>query len=402
MNRVEKKFVLYAMLAIFVLLTVLLAVINVTGFTMASEDADRVTQMIAGAGGAFGPGQDATKPPEPGDGRMGPMGPDSPELGASVRYFTAAFDSEGQGELIAFNISAVTRQEALQWAQKLSKESTGWTRGTYRYRVYELDGRTYVTVIDQGRELLSSYRILIISICGEAAGLILSFFVLMFVTKRLFAPLKEADRKQKMFIAQAEREFKLPLTVIRANTEVIELENGPSDNTRSINRQVERMSRLVKRLGTLAIFHREDMSKVRVVLSDMLEQALETGQKSFDGCGIALEKHIQPDVTVTGEPEALRRVIDELIDNAVKYSLTKADFTLAREGERISLTAKNDTQLPNGSVDEIFDRFTRLSNADGGESTGLDLAYVKDIVRAHNGRVGARVADGEFILKIDF
>ena len=104
---------------------------------------------------------------------MGPMGPESPEMNASMRYFTYAFDSDGNAEQIAYQISAVTEEEAESWAESLADEKMGWTRGTYRYRVYEHKDKTYVTVIDQGRELLPSFRILSICVCGEVLVLIL-------------------------------------------------------------------------------------------------------------------------------------------------------------------------------------------------------------------------------------
>ena len=53
MNKVRKKFVLYAEIAVFILLTVLLSVINVINFTMSAQDADRVTAMIAAEDGTI-------------------------------------------------------------------------------------------------------------------------------------------------------------------------------------------------------------------------------------------------------------------------------------------------------------------------------------------------------------
>lgn len=402
MNKVEKKFVLYAMAAIFVLLTVLLGIINGTGFTMAGQDADRMTERIALDGGGLNggdfPGGDDF---DPGRRGMGPMGPDSPEMNDSLRYFTFAFDADGSAETVAFHISAVSESEALSWAEALVEETTGWTHGTYRYRVYEQNGKTCVTVIDQGRELLSAYRILVISLCGEVLGLLLSFLVLLFVTRKLFAPLKEADRKQKRFIADAERAFKLPLTVISANTEILERRSGASEGTLAIRRQVEGMSRLVRSLGTLGIFDREDGKKVTTNLSDLLHARLDDTEPRFAQRGITLTRQIAGDVTVTGETEVLGRILDELIHNALQYALTRAVFTLERQAERITLRLENDTDLPEGAVDQIFDRFITLENATDPEHVGLGLAYVKDAVRALDGRVSARVEGGTFVLRID-
>ena len=97
----------------------------------------------------------------------------------------------------------------------------------------------------------------------------------------------------------------------------------------------------------------------------------------------------------------IRKVISELISNSVKFALSKATFSLKKQNERIKIVQMNDTDLPNGSYDQIFDRFTRLDNASDKDGAGLGLSYVKDIVKAHNGRVSAKVNNGIFTITID-
>ena len=91
----------------------------------------------------------------------------------------------------------------------------------------------------------------------------------------------------------------------------------------------------------------------------------------------------------------------ELISNSLKFSVSKASFTLARHKDRIKLIQKNDAKLPDGNYDQIFDRFTMLENAEGTSGTGLGLAYVKDTVRASNGRLSAAVRNGTMTISID-
>ncbi len=414
MNKVRKKFLWYAMLAIFALLTVLLSIINGVNFTMASNDADMITQMLCEKHGYFpdnnNPNNIGTNDVPENKSKhttqknnkdiMGPMGPDSPEMNSSVRYFTFSFDENGNAKKVSFHISAVEESEAVEWARTLLKESTGWTRGTYRYRVFTEGKRTYVTVIDQGRELLPSYRILLISVWGAVFGLVISFIVLRIVSKRLFKPLEEADRKQKKFISNIEKEFKIPLTIINANTEIIEKENGSSDCTKSINRQVKKMIALVKDIGSLAIFDGKDVTITKVNLSSTMSALLDFSKPKFSEKEINLKFDIDNDIIIDGEEESIKKVFSELIENSLKYSVSKAVFTLKKEKDRILITQMNDTSLPSGSIDQIFDRFTVLGNAENTEEIGLGLSYVKDIVKSHNGRVSAKVSDGMFILKI--
>lgn len=404
MNKAEKKFRSYAIIVIFVLLTTLLAVINGVNFTMAANDADALTQALADRQGSFRSGEADPGAVRPGqrdrDFRMGPMGPDSPEMNASLRYFTIAFTENGESAgTVAFNVSAVTEEEAEKWASSLLKETTGWTRGTYRYRVYKDRGTTFVTVIDQGRELLPSFRILIISAIGEALVLAIGWFVLLGIGRKIYAPLEEADRRQKNFIANANKEFRIPLTVIDGNTELTERRYGPDDQTRSTHRQVARMNELVDKLGSAGIFDEENMTRVKTPLSEYLSAALDREAESFAARGIALTSETAPGVTLEADPEAMNKLIGELIGNALKFALTKARFELKNDNGAVLLLAQNDTDLPDGPVNQVFDRFTVLENAKEG-GAGLGLSYVKQAVKAHNGRASAQVAGGTFTLRI--
>ena len=402
MKKAVNRFVFYALLAIIVLLTVLLGVINGASFTMAADDADHVTEMIASQNGElrtgpmgmrsglrFGAGNEL--------GRFDAMGTGSPELTETMRFFTVRFTKKGNAKLVAYRISAVTEDEALAWAASLQNETTGWTNLSYRYRVYQKNGDTYVTVIDQSRELLPSYRILLISLIGEIVCIGVSFAVLKVAAKRLFEPIEEADRKQKRFIADAEAELKVPLTVIAAETELMERESGPTDQTRSIHRQVARMTDLTGRIGRLAVF--TDETNPMAPLGTITAETVEQNRPRFSEKGLALTADVQTELVVKGDADALREVVEELFENAYRYAKSAVSLTLSREGERITLRIENDTDLPEGAYEQAFDRFVSLHGQDGG--TGLGLARVRETLRAMDGRAYAEVRDGKFIVKVE-
>lgn len=386
---------LYAVLSVFLLLTVLLAVINGVNFSMTAQDADILTRMIAQHDGKLG------KIPDPvnGDPARGPMGPKSPEMNASLRYFTFRFNKDGKADRIAFNVSAFSEDEAKELALSLCGKTVGWTRLTYRYRVYNDGKYTYVTVIDQGRELLPSYRILLISLIGELVGVLVSFAFLALVGRRLFKPLVEADRKQKRFISEAESSFKVPLTVVNAGVELIERDSGPTENTVTIRRQVGKMTELVNELGSLAIYD-ETPADTTADLSAILSAAAYGRKDDLSQKGFALNCVITPSVAVRGSSDALMRVCAELMENAVKFASGGVDVALRSDGVRTVLTVSNPATLDDGSCEQAFDRFTRLSNADGVPGHGLGLSFVRDAVRAVNGRSEAWVKDGVFTVCI--
>ncbi len=406
MNKARKKFIIYAELAIFVLLTVLLSVINIINFSMASEDADFLTGMIAQNHGTLNKGGKNEGVDIKnggirfGENRIGPMGPDSPEMNSSLRYFTYAFDNDGNSQKIEYRISAVSEEDAENWARSLINEKTGWSNMTYRFRVYKDNEKTYVTVIDQARELLPSFRILIISVIGEFAILIVSLLLLLTIGKRLFKPVEEADRKQKQFISKLENEFKMPLTVINANTEVLEKENGSTDMTKSINKQVRKMTKLVKELAALSVFEENDVSVSTTDISNILNDVIDNKKSKFEEKNLELSAEIEPGIIFKGDEEAIKKVFNELVSNSLKFAEKRVCFSLKKQNARIIVIQTNDTNLQNGNCDQVFDRFTRLDNAENTEGAGLGLSYVKDIILAHNGRVNAKVNNGIFTVGI--
>ena len=442
MKEVKRRFVLTATLSVFVLLLVVLGVVNIVNMSRVAEDADRITERLAEGRGIFGrqgeefPGKTpgAAWPGEPqdpapgGDGlvivpqtgetpggeipggvpgggyfsgreRMGPMGPDSPETEQSVRYFSVRFDAGKNAEVIALRLSAVSEEEAVSWAKSLLTESRGWTRGTYRYRVAAQGTDTVVIVIDQGRELSPSFRILWISAAGLALATALSFLILSLAADRILRPLTEAERRQKQFVAEAEKAFKVPLTVVAAETELMEREGGSNAHTESIRRQTEKMSSLVRGIASLSVLG-GDAEEAETDLSELLAEAAAEKRAAFEKKGMDLTAESGSGIVLKGGEEFFRGILEEVLENARKFGKTRAFVRLAKEGERVLLTAENDTDLPDGDAERAFDRFVRLENAGGTEGAGLGLAFVRSAVREKGGRVSAAVKDGVFRLTL--
>ena len=116
MKKVRNRFLMFAMIAVTVLLSAVLVLINLLNYSMVTEDADMVTKMISSEGGAFGKnGSEANQDPA----RRNPMGPDSPETAKSVRYFTVSFNQEGGAEIVSMKLSALSEDEAVEMAKNL-------------------------------------------------------------------------------------------------------------------------------------------------------------------------------------------------------------------------------------------------------------------------------------------
>ena len=193
------------------------------------------------------------------------------------------------------------------------------------------------------------------------------------------------------------------LTLDRTNITALRYlrEMGETEQTQSINRQVRRMTALVKDLATFAVFDDTDASRNRCDLSAMAMAAADVTRSQYGEKGDLLRLDVGEHITVTGDSEAMGDMLIELMDNAMKFAETWAQVTITEQNGRVCIVAANDTKLPDGPVDQAMDRFTRLDNARDLPGVGLGLSHVKEIVRFHTGRVNAKVVDGVFTLTVN-
>ena len=414
-RKFRRKFILVATASVFLLLAAILGAINIVNFTNLANNADQVTSLLAAEGGQFIPHNQSgsqQQPSQPGAGPQEgnqPADPISPETRMSTRYFTIKLDGAGSPSLVSMNLTekTVTPEEALTWGASLAKPgSVGWTRTYYRYRCYAYENQTYVSVIDYGRELSPSYTVLWTSLAGSLAGMVITFLVLIPISKILVKPLEVSVKKQQRFISDASHELKTPLTIISANNELLELEHGPSQATEAIDKQVSRLTAMVRNLNTLARIEEGE----KAIYSDLDFSALANEvilpfEASFAAKNISFSAEISPNITLKGDADGLRKFLSILLDNANKYALSKAEFHLSRSGERIVVKVLNDAEgIENSSLDRVFERFYRsdLARASGVEGSGIGLSIAKEIVQAHGGRIMASGENGLFVIKAEF
>ena len=137
-------------------------------------------------------------------------------------------------------------------------------------------------------------------------------------------------------------------------------------------------------------------------LSGLVRERIERKTERFEERGITVVKEIEDNISYKCDSDAMKKVFDELVANAIKYSITRFEVRMTRVNERISVVFSNDSSLEDGICDNVFDRFTTLKNAaeTEGHNDGLGLAFVRDIIRSHGGRCSAKVEKGVFRLTI--
>src|SRR5699024_8928513 len=112
-----------------------------------------------------------------------------------------------------------------------------------------------------------------------------------------------------------------PLTIIGANTEVIEMQGGESEWTKGIKEQISRLTSLTEKLIFLAKMEEQnDLPMFEFSLSDVIEESIQEFSAVAASTGIELVFDIQKGVFYTGNEEMIRRMISLLADNAIKYT----------------------------------------------------------------------------------
>lgn len=405
----RKKFILVAMLSTMLVLTAIMGVVNFSNYREMLDRADEMTALLEQNDGKF--------PEEPSrheqdDTETPPAKPENDEKDKSrfsvetpfeTRYFTVTVDENGEvTDCDLDRIAAVdeeTAEEYTQTAQQKNK-TTGF-QGIYRYRVTETeDGAKYV-FLDCRREISNFRTVLVTTISVSLLGLAAVFVLVVIFSRMVFRPVEESIQKQKRFITDASHELKTPLTIIDANTEVMEMESGESQWTKSTRKQIQRLSGLVQQLVTLSRLDEEKglEEKCEFNFSEAVSECVQPYESLAQTREKNLTLNIEENLTYTGDERSIRQLAGILMDNAVKYSSENGNITLTlkKKGKKIFLEVYNNAgDLPQGKLDVLFERFYRLDSSrnSGTGGSGIGLSVAKAIVQAHKGKITAENKNG--------
>jgi len=206
-------------------------------------------------------------------------------------------------------------------------------------------------------------------------------------------------REKRRFLADASHELRTPLAVMRTELEV-SLRSGdvagePRAVLESAAEEVERMSRIVDDLLTLARFDegKLSLSRTDVDLRGVAGEVAQDLRPLAEPGGIEIEV-FGPAVEVSADRERVYQAVRNLVENAVKYTQpggrVQIDVWLS-DGEAGLTVSDTGPGIPGEVLPRIFDRFVRADAARsrGTGGSGLGLAISREVVEAHGGRVWA-------------
>lgn len=215
----------------------------------------------------------------------------------------------------------------------------------------------------------------------------------------LLARLNAAFQEQQRFIADASHELRTPIAVLRGETEVALEQERPAteykESLAMIRDEAERLSRIVENLFILARqpVDTSPIVKLPVRLNQVVADCVRAARVLATQKGLRLNvSRALPELEVSGDDEMLKRMLLNLLDNAVKYTLPggEVNVTLASQnGNALIIVSDTGIGIPAAFLPHIFDRFYRVdkarSRALGGAGLGLSIA--RWIVEAHEGKL---------------
>ncbi|HEV3181452.1 MAG TPA: ATP-binding protein [Steroidobacteraceae bacterium] len=209
----------------------------------------------------------------------------------------------------------------------------------------------------------------------------------------LLGRLRAALQRERAFMADAAHELRTPLTALHLQLGMLVRASSEAEREaamRTLSAGVQRAIHLVEQMLVLARQEpRADSQRVPVRLDELAREVVTELVPLADAGHIDLGIAAAQPATITGDPEALRTLLRNLVDNAVRYAEAagRVDVTVESTAGGVRLTVTDDGPgIPPEERARVFDRFYRRAGT-APPGSGLGLAIVKAIADAHGATV---------------
>lgn len=324
------------------------------------------------------------------------------DAGVDARYFVAALGSgEKNSKLDMTNIRFIKKDRAREYIKRAldTQEDAGFV-DTFRYRIYRDEQGIHLVFLERNHNIDAIRNTVASSALFSGIGLSVMLVLLVAISFWVTQPVKVCYDKQQQFVTSASHELGTPLTVIKADADILQLDDPDNEWLCDIQKQIEQLTEMTHRLTTLAKMDEQKNKIKRIVfpLSDLAEDAA----MSYRALAQAEEKHfsviIEPDLVYNGEENMIRQLMTILLDNAFKYcpSCGVVDLSVKKVSQGIQISVCNNTQgLGTDDLSRIFDRFYRAKQVtdSGKKGYGLGLSIAEAIIKAHKSKISAKVCD---------
>jgi len=218
------------------------------------------------------------------------------------------------------------------------------------------------------------------------------------------AQLSAANKEMEAFSYSVSHDLRAPLRSIDGFSQALledyqeRLDDMGKDYLKRVRRATQRMGLLIDDMLKLSRISKAEMKQETLDLSAMIRAIMEAQQKSEPDR--AVDVTVQEGISVQGDPHLMRVAMENLVDNAFKFTGKTADprieFGAAlRDGEPVCFIRDNGAGFEMAYVAKLFGAFQRLHTSDEFPGTGVGLATVQRIIHRHGGRVWAEGETGK-------
>lgn len=393
-KKLRFKLIAVSMVSLLVVLVVIECMVGFLNYRKICRDSDRILEILEENSGSF-----PKKFPE---NEMEGKPLMSVEVPYESRYFSVLLDDTGEtifsdtGKIAAIDTADAIEYAQIAWERKSSKGFIDH----YRYLTSASGTEVRIIFLDCRRQLDTFQNLLLTALGVTILGLLAVLILIIYLSARIVKPFSDNYEKQKRFITDAGHELKTPLTIIDADTEILEMDFGENKWLQDIQSQTKRLADLTNSLVILS--RMEEGTKNAMVLefplSDVVEEVFQAFQASAQIHGKVLTGVIAPMISIRGDEKAIRGLVTILLDNAMKYSDTggRITITLERQKNRIRLSVFNTTEhISKEQIPHLFDRFYRTDDSRNSQTGGygLGLSIAAATVASHRGKITAETED---------
>ena len=285
--------------------------------------------------------------------------------------------------------------------QKSGKRFGSIDNYIYLVRILK-SGNTVYIFVNNKEALQNSKQFFIVSIFIFLLSVIVFTIISYYLSRWMIKPSEKAIKNQKIFVANISHDLKTPITIIRANADLIENEVKNKKSIKYIQQETEKLNHLVNEMLTL--------TRIDNTISKENFKNFNFGDSLFDVVlpfeSIAYEKGIKFNINIDestnyfGNETNIQKLAEILIDNAMSYTAKGGivDVDAYESSKVITLSVTNTGEpISDEKKEEIFDRFYRESKSreSTGNHYGLGLSIASTIVKKHNGKISVESKNGK-------
>lgn len=398
-ERIKKRFIGIAMLAIFLAMVFIGGAIILASFFVSRSAIRRdLDQLVINEAYLK-------------DSEMSEYYVDSPDftdifnsrVGAQFDFWLVRYDDQGEFLSIDGRYPGNSYNFFIDMSNDIKDGPFGYGRqGRIWYEYADTPDGSVIAFIDTTSEIYSINRLIFITLIVCIAGLAVTFILVTHFADYAVASEAENMAKQKDFITNASHELKTPLAVIRANTEMSQMINGEDEWSASTMKQIDHMNGLIANLVMISKAQElEDTTEMSEIdASEIVNNTVTTFEPVAIQSGITLENKVTSGVTITADASKIMQLTTILLDNAIKYcdseGTVRVELVSQRRGLRLTVS-NSYKDGANVDFNKFFERFYREDkshNIDKG-GYGIGLSIAENICRQYSGDIRAAWKNGE-------